>query len=132
VRELLRHPPMTLCGLSRLRFNDPRSCRAWEYVYSASQRPWVCGNTFCYRKSLWQQHRFPDMNEGEDTVFVWHLKNANVVALPDPTFYVATLHAHNTSPKRIRGPFWHPFPMEEIRRLIGADWDFYSTLGQTS
>jgi glycosyltransferase involved in cell wall biosynthesis len=132
VRELLRHPPMTLCGLARLRFHDPRANQAWEYVYSASQRPWVCGNTFCYRKAFWEQHRFPDLNEGEDTVFVWHLKNANVAALPDPSFYVATLHTHNTSPKRTRGPFWHSFPVEEIRRLIGADWDFYSTLGQAS
>ena len=128
VQELLRHPPMTLCGLSRLRFHDPRANRAWEYIYAASQRPWVCGNTFCYRKSFWEQHHFPDLNEGEDTVFVWHLKNAKVVALPDPAFYVATLHTHNTSPKRIRGPYWRPFPMEEVRRLIGTDWDFYRTL----
>lgn len=131
VGELLRHPPMTLCGLSRLLFQDPVAGRAWEYVYPASQRPWVCGNSLCYRKSLWEQHRFPDMNDGEDTAFVQHLKNAIVVALPNNTFYVATVHAHNTSRKRTGTAYWRPLPVEEVHRLISVDWDFYANLSKS-
>jgi glycosyltransferase involved in cell wall biosynthesis len=131
VRELLRHPVMTLSGLSHLLFQDPQAGQAWEYTYPATQRPWVCGNTFCYRKRLWEQHGFPDLNEGEDAVFVRHLKDAEIVALPDHTFYIATLHAHNTSRKKTHGALWRSFPMEKVRRLLNLDWEFYATLSQS-
>jgi hypothetical protein len=52
VQELLRQPPMTLCGLARLLFYEPRTNRAWEYVYPPTERgrPWMGGGTLCYRK----------------------------------------------------------------------------------
>ena len=43
----------------------------------------MLGATFCYFKRFWKQHRFPNMNEGADTVFVWNLQNANVWAHQD-------------------------------------------------
>jgi hypothetical protein len=115
----------TICGLSRVMFYDPRSQRAWEYQYPGG-RPWVLGSTFCYYKQFSEQHRFPDMNEGADTTFVWNLQNANVCAHPDHTFYVGTVHAHNTSPKRTETIGWRPLPNNDVRRLMNdEDWSFY-------
>jgi len=117
VKELMQHPPSTLCGLSQVLFYDPNRDRAWKYIYPGG-RPWVYGATFCYFKSFREQHRFPDMNEGSDTVFVWELRDANVVALQDHTFYVATVHPQNTSRKRTESRGWHPLPSHEIQRLL--------------
>ncbi|HLH37272.1 MAG TPA: class I SAM-dependent methyltransferase [Alloacidobacterium sp.] len=115
----------TICGLSRVMFYDPRSQRAWEYQYPGG-RPWVLGSTFCYYKKFSEQHRFPDMNEGADTTFVWNLQNVNVRAHPDHTFYVGTVHSRNTSPKRTETIGWHPLSNSEVRRLMNdKDWSFY-------
>ena len=69
------------------------------------------------------------MNEGADTVFVWNLKDANVVAHADQRFYVAIVHANNTSPKRTQDPAWHTRPASDIRSLVGEEsWTFYEQL----
>jgi hypothetical protein len=126
VNDLLRRHPYTLCGLARLYFYEPSTGRAWQYAYPAGSRPWVSGATFCYYKSFWEQHRFPDMNEGADTVFVWSLQGVDVVAHPDHTFYVAIVHANNTSPKKTDDPLWQPVPGSEVQRLMSdEDWLFY-------
>ena len=115
----------TLCGLSRVMFYDPRMQRAWEYRYPGG-KPWVLGSTFCYYRRFWERHRFPNMNEGADTTFVWNLQNVNVRAHPDHTFHVGTVHSHNTSPKRTETIGWHPLSSEEIRRFLNdEDWSFY-------
>jgi len=115
----------TLCGLSHVMFYDPRQQRAWEYRYPGG-KPWVLGSTFCYYKNFWERHRFPHMNEGADTAFVWNLQNVHVRAHPDHTFHVGTVHAHNTSPKRTETVGWHPLSSQEIRRLMNEeDWSFY-------
>jgi len=130
VRELQNCSADTLCGLSRVLFYEPRGDHAWEYAYPPGGRPWVAGATFCYFKRFWEQHRFPDMNEGADTVFVWNLQNPSVHAHPDHTFYIGTVHAHNTSPKQTQTSGWQPLPSQHIRDLFDdEDWAFYSQLG---
>lgn len=128
VEALLSHHLNTLCGLARLYFYDPAAEHAWEYVYSANERPWVSGGTFCYRREFWQAHRFPDMNEGADTVFVWGLRETTVVAHIHHDFYVGLVHRANTSPKRTHDPSWHPVPIQSIYRLLDADRAFYRDL----
>jgi len=125
VGELMSQPPMTLCGLSRLIYYEPTTDRAWEYIYRQGNRPWVCGNTFCYRKQFWQNHRFPERNEGADTAWVWALRGQKVAAHPDNTFFVAIIHPKNTSQKRPNGPPWHSFATQQVQGLMGADWTFY-------
>jgi hypothetical protein len=130
IKDLLQSPQDTLCGLSRIWYYDPRSDRAWEYLYPNGGRPWVLGATFCYFKKFWERNRFPDMNEGADTIFVWNLQNANVVAHRDHTFYVGTMHAHNTSPKHTETGGWRPLSSLEIRCLLDdEDWSFYERFG---
>jgi hypothetical protein len=117
----------TLCGLSRVLFYEPRAQRAWEYQYPGG-RPWVLGATFCYYKQFSERHRFPDMNEGADTAFVWNLQNTHVRAHPDHTFYVGTVHERNTSTKRTETIGWRSLSNEDVRGLMDTgDWSFYES-----
>lgn len=94
------------CGLVRLFFYAPDSGQAWEYNYSGPE-PWLAGGTLCYTQSFWQSHRFAGLREGEDNDFVWRHR-PRVLALPDPSFYVATLHSANTSRKRTAAAPYRP------------------------
>lgn len=125
VQELHQQPAMTLCGLARVLFYDPRVDRAWEYTYRLGQ-PWVSGASFCYRKEFWEQHHFPSMNEGADTAFVWGLKSANVCAHSKHFFYVGIVHPRNTSRKTMSDYQWHSYPTQGIRDLMQADFSFYA------
>ena len=113
VSELEAHGA-EVCGLSRLYFYDEESRRAWEYVYPDGVRGWVAGGTLCYRREVWRAHRFPDINEGEDTRFVWNLRGVAILALEDPTFYVASIHRGNTSRKRTAERRYRPCPLQVI------------------
>jgi len=124
--HLLSQPRDTLSGLARLFFWDPSTAHAWEYIYPAMERPWIAGATFCYFREFSQRHRFPELNEGADTVFVWGLHDATVASLPNHDFYVGIVHPRNTSPKRTGGYGWHPLPVERIHDLLNRDLSFYS------
>jgi Methyltransferase domain/Glycosyl transferase family 2 len=128
VGELLSRPPNSLVGLSRLIYYDPRKNSSWEYVYPPGQRAWVCGNTFCYRKPVWQRNPFPSRNEGADTVWVWGLKDAAISAHPDHSFYISIIHTKNTSPKRTNQPRWIPYSADHVRNLMQNDFSFYATV----
>jgi glycosyltransferase involved in cell wall biosynthesis len=129
VASLLREQA-DLCGLSTVLFYDPRAERAWQYIYPPGDRPWVAGGTLCYTKAFWKSNPFADTNVGEDTRFVWTSPAKRLIAHTDSTFYVALLHAANTSPKRLADSRWRPHPAAEIRRLIGPDGAFYTELWQ--
>jgi glycosyltransferase involved in cell wall biosynthesis len=95
-----------VCGLSRLYFYDAHSRGAWQYVYPPGGNPWVAGGTLCYRKSVWRARPFADIDEGEDTSWVWGLGGLKILALDDPSFYVARIHAGNTRTRSTtRAPF---------------------------
>jgi Methyltransferase domain/Glycosyl transferase family 2 len=125
VESLLAQPRNTLSGLNRLFFYDPGAPRAWEYVHPENQRPWLAGGTFCYFREFCQWRRFPEMDEGADTVFVWGLQDANILQLTNQDFYVGLVHARNTSPKRTNGSGWHALPIERIHGLLKQDLSFY-------
>ena len=112
-------------GLSSIFYYQPSRRRAWFYVYPKNQRKWLAGNTLCYPKDLWKQHRFQDINEGEDTRFVWSLPGKTVLPLTDHTFYLATVHERNSSPKRTQDSRWQPHPVEDVESMLGADLHFY-------
>jgi glycosyltransferase involved in cell wall biosynthesis len=125
VRDLLNRRSETLCGLSRLLFYDPLARRAWRYVYPPNSRPWVSGGTFCYRKRLWERWPFPNLNEGADTRWVWGLAGAAVLPHEDCSFYIATIHGRNTSPRRLNDARYQPCAAEEIETLLSSDLPFY-------
>ena len=116
-----------VCGLSGLYYFEPARRRAWFYSYPPRDRRWLAGNTLCYRRSLWREHQFPAVNEGEDTRFVWSMSASLLLPLPDPSFYVALIHSSNVSPKRTHDLRWQPRRIEEIQSLLGPDFAFYDS-----
>ena len=117
-----------LCGLDKPLFYDPSCEQAWQYVYDCATQFWVYGATLCYRKSLWEENRFPDINVGEDTRFVWGSRSNRMLALQDTGFYVAMIHPGNTCLKQTSDARYHPYPTSEIKNLLGQDWRFYAEL----
>jgi ADP-heptose:LPS heptosyltransferase/2-polyprenyl-3-methyl-5-hydroxy-6-metoxy-1,4-benzoquinol methylase len=118
-----------ICGLDKVYYYDPAANRAWQYIYPIGGKPWVGGNTLCYRKSVWQENPFPNIHI-EDTRFIWSCvtKGKKVLALPDSSFFVAMIHDSNVSPKRTQDGRYHPCSVDEIRKVMGEDWGRYSRL----
>ena len=125
VNALAANPQSSACGLSSLYFCHRRGDRAWLYAHPPGDRTWIAGATMCYRKSLWRQYRFQEINEGEDTRFIWSVPPGAVLPLPDRRFYVATVHDANSSPKRTADSRWQARPASEIRQLLGDSWESF-------
>ena len=128
--ECLQREVASICGLDKLLFFDPKDKQVWQYVYPAGGKPWVAGGTMCYRKSLWEANRFSDVDNGEDTHFVWNLRGERVLALPNTEFYVALLHGQNTSAKVRNGSRWTDWP-GDIAQILGEDLHFYRSNDST-
>src|SRR5262245_34318361 len=114
-----------LCGSSQVYYFDTVSECAWRYQYTGSGVAWVAGNTLAYRRSFWEQKKFPDIRVGEDSRFVWGAPVGRIYDLNDPGLCVATAHAGNTSRKETRGSYWHGISGEHIRSLLGDVFYFY-------
>jgi YVTN family beta-propeller protein len=119
-----------LCGLDNLLHYDLLTGQAWHSVRPPGREPWLPGNTFCYRKSLWQERPFGDRSVGSDIAFLRQRPGAKSVALQAITWLVDIIHGQNASPKDGRNPLWRPYPVAEIQQLLGEDWAFYVQLGQ--
>jgi O-antigen biosynthesis protein len=116
-----------VCGSSRVFYYEVVTDRAWRYEYSQRRGAlWVAGNTLAYRKSFWRRNRFPDIQVGEDTRFVWSSATKTVYDLCEPALCVATIHARNSSGKATSGANWVAQSMVQIRELLGDDRHFYS------
>jgi glycosyltransferase involved in cell wall biosynthesis len=121
----LRKQQADICGLEHLYFYEPTSGRAWQYHYPADRRQWLHGGTLCYTKAFWAGNPFPAFNVGEDTGFLWSDHPKVMLPLQNGAFYVGTIHAGNVSPKRPRAPLWRPCPPNNIREIVGEDWQHY-------
>lgn len=120
--EALTASGADMCGIDRALFFDPRLPAAWEYVYPAGGAPWVCGATLCFRRAFWRERPFPDTNVGEDACFAAAVRSGKLYVLPDNRFFVALVHAANTSPKQVRDPRWQKRPVEAITAITGGNW----------
>ena len=111
-----------VCGLTRLYFYDEQTRDAWLYTYPPGGLPWFAGGTLCYRKTVWRERPFGDIDEGEDTAWIRALPDARLLTLDDSTFYVARIHAGNR-PRRLTGcaPFARCAPslVEQVMRDKG-------------
>jgi len=109
-----------ICGLDRLDYYEPETGKAWEYRYSAHGRPWVAGNTLCYRRRFWESHPFQEIDVAEDARFVWQARPEQVLRLEDKRFLVAMVHAANASPKVTAGSCWRPLDAAALRERMGT------------
>jgi O-antigen biosynthesis protein len=125
----LREADCEVSGTSRILYLDLKDTRVWEYRYPSATSSWVGGNTLAYRKSFWARHRFPDIQVGEDSRFVWSAGGKYIHDLMDPTLCIATAHSENTSRKDINGAYWHPQSFDRVESLLGQDIYFYLTAG---
>lgn len=117
-----------ICGLSQVYFAGPDREQAWIYRYGAGDRPWVCGGTFCYWRTLWERNRFTDDSIGEDNGFVWSDVPKTISAMDDNSFYLATIHPANTSPKYTADSRWNSVPVDHVRAIAGESWPELATL----
>jgi hypothetical protein len=120
--EMFHNQDVDVSGLRAVLFCDPGSGQAWRYEYPAGRRPWVHDATFCYRRRFWEGAPFPDTNFGIDTSYLWQGPPKRVGVLADSSFYVALVHAGNTSRKNVHDAWWQPRPVEEIASLMGPEW----------
>ena len=128
LRALAAKPAAGACGLAQVRFFDPVAGRAWEYRWPERARPWLAGGTLMFRRATWERRPFPQLNEGEDTRWVWALPAGAVAAIPDPGLYAALVHGGNTSRKRPGEARWQPIPLDVVRASMGEAWSFYAAL----
>jgi glycosyltransferase involved in cell wall biosynthesis len=119
--DALQREHADVCGINRLLFYDAINDRAWRYVYPAPRRFWLSGSSLLYTRSFWAAHRFADLNVGEDARFVWSGVRARMIALPDHTFHIGVIHAHNVSPKRTTSAYWQAIDLAEIQHIVGDD-----------
>jgi hypothetical protein len=119
----------SLCGSNRVLYFDAASGRAWLYAYSSGARSWVAGSSLCYRRSLWQANPFAPVAVREDTRFVWSAAAQRPIVLDDHRFFVAMIHPQNSNRKTTDGVCWSPVPINEVRSLLGSDWEHYQRDG---
>jgi glycosyltransferase involved in cell wall biosynthesis len=126
VEQLERHGA-AVCGITRVLYIDPARRAAWRYDHLGSSQSWVAGNALAYRRSLWEEQHFPPVQVGEDSRFLAGRRATRPLVLDDHRFLVGVVHAGNTSPKRTAGPCWKARPLDEVRALLGADWERYES-----
>jgi glycosyltransferase involved in cell wall biosynthesis len=115
-----------IVGLNNAYFYRPTDQRLWQYRYPDNWRKWVAGATMCYRKDFWQQHRFENIQVGEDNNFVLNT-NSRIAFIDYPEGFVSILH-NNTSPKHTNDKLWHPQPAILAEKLLGNDFNKYNFL----
>jgi glycosyltransferase involved in cell wall biosynthesis len=129
VEQLTTHGA-DVCGLDRLYFFEPKSGKAWQYVYPNGNRPWLAGGTMCYTTAFWRRNPYPDANVGEDTRFVWSRTAKRVRALEKNYFYVAMIHPGNSSSRITSGSRWRSFSVDKVHKIIGVDLKYYKKTQQ--
>lgn len=123
--EALKSEKIFICGINNLLYYDLFRHKAFNYIYPSGQRPWLIGSSLCFKKQFWQLNHFEDIDVGMDGLFVWKAASQNIDILTDSTFSVHMIHRNNVSPKNTNSIWWHSYPVEEIKRIIGKDWPIY-------
>ena len=110
-----------VCGIDRMIYWDPVRNQSWRYIYPRHERPWLAGGSLLYRRTLWEQQPFQDIDVGEDNVFVWSEIPKRMAHLDHEDFYIALLHRDNTSPKIIDDTRWIPIDPGPIIAALGPE-----------
>ena len=120
-----------VCGLRQILFYELASSKAWLYEYPISQRRWLAGGSLLYTRDFWARSPFPNVQVGEDTLFVRNNRLERAVLLSDYGFYVAMIHPSNTSLKNCDGSYWSHWS-GDIRLILGQDLSFYESIARNT
>ncbi len=110
-----------ICGLACVPFLSDDGTAAWDYRWE-SPAPWVFGATFAYRRDLWERHPFAAVSVGYDNLFVQGVTGARILPQADGGWFVARIHASNTSAKRTDGPHWYPRDPAPLLTRVGGSY----------
>ena len=91
-------------GFYRCQFHSPESGRRYQWE-SSLRIP--CGSSLMYRKSWWQDNRFRSIDVGEDVDFV-ERAHGFVRATDGNSYFQATIHEGNTSPRNLNLDMYNP------------------------
>ena len=97
---------------------DLEAGQAWLFDCPPEARYWAAPGSLSYRRAFWAANPFPDTNLREDLRFVWQAGSARVAGASDRTCRVSM----RAGP--FDGPYWRPHPVEEVRALLGEDWNY--------
>ncbi|MGB6130242.1 MAG: glycosyltransferase [Acidobacteriaceae bacterium] len=114
--EAMRGTHFQACGTTTMYYLHREREQAFRYTYRAPGRAWL-GALF-YTRAAWERCRFEPSQIGEDVRFIARIPVADRLDLSDPALTIGSIHAANTSPKTISGPYWSPEPVEKIRALL--------------
>ena len=123
--EAMQEDGIELCGINNLLYYDLVRKSGYNYIYPATQKVWLAGSSQCYSKTLWETNKFADINVGLDGLFVWATPPEKIKVLTDSSFSVHMIHKQNGSAKKTAGSWWHDFPIENLKEIIGKDWTHY-------
>lgn len=85
-----------------VRFSDKPEW--WEYT---GHGRYALGTSLCYRRSWWQSNRFPELDVGEDNLFVSRAAAHNQLTVaPSGDLLWASIHAQNTSARQLNSSCW--------------------------
>jgi ADP-heptose:LPS heptosyltransferase len=114
-----------LCGVRTILLFEPDTKRAWRCAYPSNLSTRLSGSTLCYSRAFWALNRFDDTDIGEDVRFVRRARPERILALPQFDFHVGIVHSDNGYRKYSQDSCWSALPLDDIRRVLGADWDRY-------
>ncbi len=98
--------PASIVGTHKMLFHDLGKEKTWLYDWNAPppvgfknfrRDDFLLGGTLAFRRSVWQETPFPDVNSAVDNGFVAEALKKNITtSLPYPEMYVAMTHGDNT------------------------------------
>jgi len=101
-------------GYREMKFTDGSSW--WQFRYP---RGLVLGTSLMFTKEYWRKHPFLEVNIGGDENFAADAAAANQLAeVPDLNLMYATIHAGNTSKRKMTDPGWVSLPGFQWREKV--------------
>jgi glycosyltransferase involved in cell wall biosynthesis len=117
-----------VCGAAELLHYRLSAGDAGLFRPQVAGRPWLAGGTLCYRRAVWAEHPFADLDVAEDADFVRRIGDRAAVSVPDPAYYVAVQHGRNVAARETRAAVWQQRPFAEVAGRLGLDLEFYAAL----
>ena len=116
------------CGVRELLLYHVNAGQAWSYKPQAEGGPSVAGPTLLYRRSLWQEHPYPELRMGEDAAFLTLCPPEKVSSIEDTNLCIGTLHEGNEGKSHRMPPVWERRGLDSVLSIIADDLPFYTSL----